>query len=142
MKTFSPSKKDIQRDWLIVDASDKILGRLASAVAGRLRGKHKPEFVPHMDTGDFVVIVNADKIRFTGNKLDQKKYYRHSGYIGGLKETSLRTMMQTKPEQVIMKAVRGMLPKNRLGRAMLKKLKVYSGTEHPHTAQQPKPIDL
>lgn len=142
MKTFSPSKKDIQRDWLIVDASDKILGRLASAVAGRLRGKHKPEFVPHMDTGDFVVIVNADKIRFTGNKLDQKKYYRHSGYIGGLKETSLRTMMQTKPEQVIMKAVRGMLPKNLLGRAMLKKLKVYSGTEHPHTAQQPKPIDL
>ncbi|QLA17214.1 50S ribosomal protein L13 [Desulfolutivibrio sulfoxidireducens] len=142
MKTFSPSKKDIQRDWLVVDASDKILGRLASAVAGRLRGKHKPEFVPHMDTGDFVVIVNADKIRFTGNKLDQKKYYRHSGYIGGLKETSLRTMMQTKPEQVIMKAVRGMLPKNRLGRAMLKKLKVYAGTEHPHTAQQPKPIDL
>jgi large subunit ribosomal protein L13 len=142
MKTFSPSKKDIQRDWLIVDASDKILGRLASAVAGRLRGKHKPEFVPHMDTGDFVVIVNADKIRFTGNKLDQKKYYRHSGYIGGLKETSLRTMMQAKPEQVIMKAVRGMLPKNRLGRAMLKKLKVYAGTEHPHTAQQPKPIDL
>jgi large subunit ribosomal protein L13 len=95
-----------------------------------------------MDTGDFVVIVNADKIRFTGNKLDQKKYYRHSGYIGGLKETSLRTMMQAKPEQVIMKAVRGMLPKNRLGRAMLKKLKVYAGTEHPHTAQQPKPIDL
>ncbi len=142
MKTFSPSKKDIQRDWLVVDASDKILGRLASAVAGRLRGKHKPEFVPHMDTGDFVVIVNADKIRFTGAKLDQKKYYRHSGYIGGLKETSLRTMMQTRPEQVIMKAVRGMLPKNRLGRAMLKKLKVYAGTEHPHTAQQPKPIDL
>jgi large subunit ribosomal protein L13 len=142
MKTFSPSKKDIQRDWLVVDASDKILGRLASAVAGRLRGKHKPEFVPHMDTGDFVVIVNADKIRFTGAKLDQKKYYRHSGYIGGLKETSLRTMMQPRPEQVIMKAVRGMLPKNRLGRAMLKKLKVYAGTEHPHTAQQPKPIDL
>jgi len=142
MKTFTPSKKDIQRDWLIVDASDKILGRLASALAGRLRGKHKAEFVPHMDIGDFVVVVNADKIRFTGRKLDQKKYYRHSGYIGGLKETTLRTMMQTKPEQVIMKAVRGMLPKNRLGRAMLKKLKVYAGTEHPHTAQQPKPIDL
>lgn len=142
MKTFTPSKKDIQRDWLIVDASDKILGRLASALAGRLRGKHKAEFVPHMDIGDFVVVVNAEKIRFTGRKLDQKKYYRHSGYIGGLKETTLRTMMQTKPEQVIMKAVRGMLPKNRLGRAMLKKLKVYAGTEHPHTAQQPKPIDL
>lgn len=142
MKTFTPSQKDIQRDWLIVDASDKILGRLASALAGRLRGKHKAEFVPHMDIGDFVVVVNADKIRFTGRKLDQKKYYRHSGYIGGLKETTLRTMMQTKPEQVIMKAVRGMLPKNRLGRAMLKKLKVYAGTEHPHTAQQPKPIDL
>lgn len=142
MKTFSPSKKDIQHDWLIVDASDKILGRLASAVAGRLRGKHKAEFVPHMDTGDFVVVVNAGKIRVTGRKLDQKMYYRHSGYIGGLKETSLRTMMQAKPEQVIMKAVRGMLPKNRLGRAMLKKLKVYAGSEHPHAAQQPKPLDL
>jgi large subunit ribosomal protein L13 len=111
-------------------------------VAGRLRGKHKAEFVPHMDTGDFVVVVNAGKIRVTGRKLDQKMYYRHSGYIGGLKETSLRTMMLTKPEQVIMKAVRGMLPKNRLGRAMLKKLKVYAGAEHPHVAQQPKPIDL
>ena len=142
MKTFSPSKKDIQHDWLIVDAADKILGRLASAVAGRLRGKHKAEFVPHMDTGDFVVVVNAGKIRVTGRKLDQKMYYRHSGYIGGLKETSLRTMMLTKPEQVIMKAVRGMLPKNRLGRAMLKKLKVYAGSEHPPVAQQPKPIDL
>ena len=142
MKTFSPTPKDITRNWFVVDASDKILGRLASAVAVRLRGKHKAEFVPHMDTGDFVVVVNAGKIRVTGRKLDQKMYYRHSGYIGGLKETSLRTMMLTKPEQVIMKAVRGMLPKNRLGRAMLKKLKVYAGSEHPHAAQQPEVLDV
>jgi large subunit ribosomal protein L13 len=140
MKTYSPSSKDITRDWVIVDASDKVLGRLASVIAQRLRGKHKPEFAPHMDAGDFVVVLNAEKIQVTGRKLDQKMYYRHSGWIGGLKETVLRDMMAAKPEQVLIKAVKGMLPKNRLGRKMLKKLKVYKGTEHPHTAQQPKPL--
>lgn len=140
MKTYSPSSKDITRDWVIVDASDKVLGRLASQIAQRLRGKHKPEFAPHMDAGDFVVVVNAEKVQVTGRKLDQKMYYRHSGWIGGLKETVLKDMMASKPEQVLIKAVKGMLPKNRLGRQMLKKLKVYSGTEHPHAAQQPKPL--
>ena len=140
MKTYSPSSKEITREWVIVDASDKILGRLASQIAQRLRGKHKPEFAPHMDAGDFVVVVNAEKVQVTGRKLDQKMYYRHSGWIGGLKETVLKDMMASKPDQVLIKAVKGMLPKNRLGRAMLKKLKVYSGTEHPHAAQQPKPL--
>jgi len=140
MKTYSPSSKDITREWVIVDASEKILGRLASQIAQRLRGKHKPEFVPHMDGGDFVVVVNADKVKVTGRKLDQKMYYRHSGWIGGLKETVMRDMMASKPDQVLIKAVKGMLPKNRLGRQMLKKLKVYSGAEHPHAAQQPKPL--
>lgn len=142
MKTFSPTPKDITHNWFVVDASDKILGRLASAVAVRLRGKHKPEYAPHMDTGDFIVVVNAAKVRTTGHKLDQKKYYRHSGWIGGLKETSLRDMLATKPEEVIRKAVRGMLPKNRLGRAMLKKLKIYSGEAHPHEAQKPETLAL
>ena len=140
MKTYSPSSKEITRDWVIVDASDKVLGRLASAIAQRLRGKHKPEFAPHMDAGDFVVVVNAQKVQVTGRKLDQKMYYRHSGWIGGLKETVLRTMLATKPDQVLIKAVKGMLPKNRLGRQMLKKLKVYAGAEHPHVVQQPKPL--
>jgi large subunit ribosomal protein L13 len=142
MKTFSPTPKDINRNWFVVDASDKILGRLASAVAHRLRGKHKPEFAPHMDMGDCIVVVNAAKVRTTGRKLDQKKYYRHSGWIGGLKETSLRDMLVKKPEDVIRKAVRGMLPKNRLGRAMLKKLKVYAGETHPHEAQKPETLAL
>ncbi|WP_428567095.1 MAG: 50S ribosomal protein L13 [Solidesulfovibrio sp. DCME] len=142
MKTFSPTPKDISRNWFVVDASDKILGRLASAVAVRLRGKHKVEFCPHLDTGDFIVVVNAAKVRTTGRKLDQKKYYRHSGWIGGLKETNLRDMLATKPEEVIRKAVRGMLPKNRLGRAMLKKLKVYAGEAHPHEAQKPETLDV
>ena len=142
MKTFSPTPKDITRNWFVVDASDKILGRLASAVAVRLRGKHKVEYAPHMDTGDFIIVVNAAKVRTTGRKLDQKKYYRHSGWIGGLKETSLRDMLAQKPEEVIRKAVRGMLPKNRLGRAMLKKLKVYSGEVHPHEAQKPETLDV
>ncbi|MFP5238375.1 50S ribosomal protein L13 [Fundidesulfovibrio soli] len=140
MKTYSPSSKEITRDWVIVDASEQVLGRLASMIAGRLRGKHKPEFAPHMDAGDFVVVVNCEKVQVTGRKLDQKMYYRHSGWIGGLKETVLKDMMATKPDQVLIKAVKGMLPKNRLGRAMLKKLKVYAGSEHPHTAQQPKPL--
>jgi large subunit ribosomal protein L13 len=142
MKTFSPTPKDISRNWFVVDASDKILGRLATAVAVRLRGKHKVEYAPHLDTGDFIVVVNAAKVRTTGRKLDQKKYYRHSGWIGGLKETSLRDMLAKKPEDVIRKAVRGMLPKNRLGRAMLKKLKVYAGEAHPHEAQKPETLDV
>ena len=140
MKTYSPSSKEITRDWVIVDAADKVLGRLASQIAQRLRGKHKPEFAPHMDAGDFVVVVNADKLAVTGRKLDQKMYYRHSGWIGGLKETVMRDMMASKSDQVLIKAVKGMLPKNRLGRQMLKKLKVYPGAEHPHAAQQPKPL--
>jgi large subunit ribosomal protein L13 len=142
MKTYSPTPKDINREWFVVDASNQILGRLASQIAMRLRGKHKPEFAPHMDNGDFIVVVNADKVRFTGRKLDQKKYYNHSGYIGGMRETTLRVMMDRKPDQVILKAVRGMLPKNRLGRALLKKLKVYPGTEHPHAAQEPKSLEF
>ncbi len=142
MKTFSPTPKDITHNWFVVDASDKILGRLASAVAVRLRGKHKAEFCQHLDTGDFIVVVNAAKVKTTGRKLDQKKYYRHSGWIGGLKETSLRDMLVKKPEDVIRHAVRGMLPKNRLGRAMLKKLKVYAGEAHPHEAQKPETLDV
>ena len=142
MKTFSPTPKDITRNWFVVDASDKILGRLASAVAVRLRGKHKVEFAPHIDTGDFIIVVNAAKVHTTGRKLDQKKYYRHSGWIGGLKETSLRDMLAKKPEDVIRLAVRGMLPKNRLGRAMYKKLKVYAGEAHPHEAQKPETLDV
>ncbi|MYL84499.1 50S ribosomal protein L13 [Desulfovibrio aerotolerans] len=142
MKTFSPTPKDISHNWFVVDASDKILGRLATAVAVRLRGKHKVEFAPHMDTGDFIIVVNAAKVHTTGRKLDQKKYYRHSGWIGGLKETSLRDMLAKKPEEVIRKAVRGMLPKNRLGRAMLKKLKIYAGEAHPHEAQKPETLDV
>lgn len=140
MKTFSPCGKDITRDWVVVDASDKVLGRLASMIADRLRGKHKPEFAPHVDMGDFVVVVNVEKVKVTGRKLDQKMYYRHSGYIGGLKETVLKDMMASKPGAVLVKAVKGMLPKNRLGRQLIKKLKVYAGEAHPHTAQQPKPL--
>lgn len=142
MKTFSPKPEDINRQWILVDADGQILGRLATMLAHRLRGKHKPEFAPHMDNGDFIVVVNCDKIKVTGNKLEQKKYYRHSGYIGGIKETSLEVMLDTKPAQVLTKAVKGMLPRNRLGRAMLKKLKVYAGSEHPHAAQNPTVISL
>lgn len=142
MKTFSPKPEDINRQWVIVDADGQILGRLATMLAHRLRGKHKPEFAPHVDTGDFIVVVNCDKIKVTGNKLAQKKYYRHSGYIGGIKETSLETMLASKPQQVLIKAVKGMLPRNSLGRAMLKKLKVYAGTEHPHAAQNPTALSL
>lgn len=142
MKTFSPTPADINREWFVVDAENQILGRLAAQLAHRLRGKHKPEFAPHMDNGDFIVVINCEKIAVTGKKLANKMYYRHSGYPGGLKETNLEKMLQRKPDQVLMNAVRGMLPKNRLGRAMLKKLKVYSGSEHPHTAQQPKTLVL
>ena len=142
MKTYSPTPTDIDREWYVVDASGQVLGRLATQIAVRLRGKHKPEFAPHMDNGDFIVVVNADKFRVTGRKMDQKKYYNHSGYIGGMRERTLRVMLDKKPEDVIRRAVRGMLPKNRLGRAMLKKLKIYTGGEHPHSAQNPKPLEF
>lgn len=142
MKTYTPTPKDIDRQWIVVDAEDKVLGRVASAIASRLRGKHRPDFAPHMDTGDFVVVVNADKIRVTGNKLDQKTYYKHSGYPGGIKSKTLREMLDKKPELVITKAVKGMLPKNRLGRQLMKKLKVYAGSEHPHDAQSPQTLDV
>lgn len=142
MKTYSQKASEIQRDWLLVDAENQVLGRLATQVATLLRGKHKPTFTPSMDGGDFVVVVNADKIRVTGRKADQKMYYRHSNYPGGLKTTPYRVMIQTHPDRIIRFAVKGMLPRNRLSRRMLLKLKVYAGTEHPHTAQQPKPFAL
>ena len=142
MKTFSPTPNDIKRDWYIVDATDQVLGRLAAQVSHRLRGKHKPEFAHHMDNGDFIVIINCEKIRVTGNKIAAKKYYSHSGYVGGLREITLEKVLQSKPHLAIMHAVKGMLPKNRLGRSLLKKLKVYAGNEHPHQAQSPKPLSF
>jgi large subunit ribosomal protein L13 len=142
MKTFSPTPADINREWYVVDAENKILGRLAAQIAHRLRGKHKPEFAPHMDNGDFIVVVNCEKIAVTGKKLHDKVYYRHTGYPGGLKETTLGRQLAVKPEFVLMHAVRGMLPKNRLGRAMLTKLKIYRGAEHPHAAQKPAKLVL
>jgi large subunit ribosomal protein L13 len=135
MKTYSTKASDIKREWHVIDASGQTLGRLASEVARLLLGKHKPIYVPHLDTGDYVIVINADKIRVTGNKVEQKLYYRHSGYPGALKSTSLAEMMKTQPTRVIEHAVRGMLPKNPLGRAMFKKLKVYAGPNHPHQAQ-------
>ncbi|MBB86981.1 50S ribosomal protein L13 [Abyssibacter sp.] len=142
MKTFSAKPAEVTRDWLVVDASDKTLGRLASEIANRLRGKHKAIYTPHVDTGDYVVVVNAEKVRTTGNKLLGKTYYRHTGYPGGIKATTLQKMLETHPERVIESAVKGMMPKNPLGRAMFKKLKVYAGAEHPHTAQQPIAVEL
>jgi large subunit ribosomal protein L13 len=142
MKTFSAKPHEVQHDWLLVDAADKILGRLASQIAIRLRGKHKAIYTPHVDTGDFVVVVNADKLRVTGNKSQDKMYYRHTGYPGGIYETNFIKLQQRHPQRVLQKAVRGMLPKGPLGYAMLSKLKVYGGATHPHSAQQPKPIDL
>lgn len=142
MKTISVKKEEIKHDWYIVDAEGKVLGRLASQVASLLRGKHKPIFTPHVDTGDFVVVVNADKIRVTGAKGENKVYYHHSGYPDGLKSRSLGKLLQEKPEDLVRRSVWGMLPKNKLGRAMLKKLKVYSGPEHPHAAQMPKPFEV
>lgn len=142
MKTFSPKPGDIKREWFVVDATDKVLGRLATQIAIRLRGKHKPEFAPHVDNGDFIVIVNAGQIKVTGNKLADKKYYHHTGYPGGIREKSLGEVLATRPEDAIFAAVRGMLPKNRLGRQLLKKLKVYAGSEHPHASQQPKALEL
>jgi len=142
VKTYSVKASEIEREWFVVDAAGKNLGRLATEIATILRGKHKPIFTPSMDVGDFVVVVNADKITVTGRKLKDKMYYRHSLYPGGLKAVSLEVMLQKHPTRVIRYAVRGMLPKNRLGRKIIKKLKVYAGSSHPHAAQQPKPLDI
>ena len=142
MRTYTTKPDDINREWYVVDATGLTLGRLASQIASVLRGKHKPIFSPHMDCGDFVIVINAEKVRVTGDKLDQKMYYRHSGYPGGLKTISLRDQMKQHPDRVIRLAVRGMLPKNRLGRQMIKKLKVYREPDHPHQAQQPKPLNM
>jgi large subunit ribosomal protein L13 len=139
-KTYVTKREDVDREWYVVDASGQTLGRLASRVARILRGKHKPVYSTSVDTGDYVIVVNAERIHVTGRKLDQKIYYRHSGYPGGLREISLRNLLQKHPTRVIEHAVRGMLPKNRLGRRMFKKLKVYAGPDHPHAAQQPKPL--
>lgn len=142
MKTFSATPSDIKQDWYLVDAKDKTLGRLATEIARRLRGKHKPEYTPHMDTGDYIVVINAEKVRVTGNKRDDKMYYHHTGYPGGIKSIALKDQLIKAPGVVIEKAVKGMLPKNPLGRAMFKKLKVFAGPEHTHTAQQPKILEI
>jgi large subunit ribosomal protein L13 len=142
MKTYSAKPHEITRDWYVVDASGKVLGRLAAEIAHRLRGKHKPQFTRHIDTGDFIVVVNVDKLRVTGNKAKDKLYHRHSGYPGGLYTTSFEKMQEKFPARVLEKAVKGMLPKGPLGYAMLKKLKAYVGTDHPHVAQQPKTLDF
>jgi large subunit ribosomal protein L13 len=140
-KTYVTKASDIDREWFVVDATGEILGRLATRIASMLRGKHKPHYAPNLDTGDFVIVVNGGKISVTGNRLDEKLYRRHTGYPGGLKEITLRRMIEKHPERVIRLAVKGMLPKNKLGRQMLKKLKVYAGAEHPHTAQQPRVLE-
>ncbi len=142
MKTFVAKEREVDRKWYLVDAEDKILGRLATQIATRLRGKHKPTFTPHADTGDFIVVVNAEKVALSGKKWDKKIYYRHSGYIGGLKEISARKLLEKKPEDVLRFAVRGMLPKNSLGRRQLKKLKIYVGPENPHEAQQLEALEI
>ena len=142
MKTYTAKAQDVERKWYVVDAQGKTLGRLATQIATILRGKHKPIFTPHVDCGDFVIVINAEKVVVTGQKLDQKKYYRHSGYPGGLSEITLRDQLKKFPERAIEAAVKGMLPKNKLGRQMFKKLKVYAGPNHPHAAQQPEPLEL
>jgi large subunit ribosomal protein L13 len=142
VRTYTPKAADVQRQWLVIDATDVVLGRLASQVAVLLRGKHKPTFAPHVDTGDFVVIINADKVALTGAKLEQKRAYRHSGYPGGLKSRTYAEMLEKHPAKAVEKAVRGMLPKTTLGRAQLGKLKVYAGGEHPHQAQLPQPFEI
>lgn len=142
MPTYSPKAGDVTRAWHVIDASDVVLGRLASQAAVLLRGKHKPIFAPHVDTGDFVIVVNAEKIAVTGNKLDDKFLYRHSGYPGGLRRRSVREMIEKQPDRLVERAIEGMLPKNKLGRAMIGKLKVYAGPTHPHTAQQPTPFEI
>lgn len=142
MKTFSAKPAEVKRDWYVVDAEGKTLGRLASEIALRLRGKHKPEYTPHVDTGDYIIVINAEKIGVTGNKEKDKIYYRHTGYIGNLKSVSLGKLRKTFPDRIINNAVKGMLPRNPLGRAMFKKLKVYAGSEHDHQAQQPKVLEI
>jgi large subunit ribosomal protein L13 len=142
VRTWTGKAETIEREWFVVDAEGETLGRLASRIAPILRGKHKPTYTPHLDCGDFVVVVNAEKVRVTGKKMDQKFYHRHSGYPGGLTSISLREQLEKHPERVLHSAIRGMLPKNRLGRRMIKKLKIYAGEEHPHQAQQPKPLAL
>ncbi|MEE4379963.1 MAG: 50S ribosomal protein L13 [Candidatus Competibacteraceae bacterium] len=142
MKTYSAKPAEVVRDWYVIDATDKVLGRLASEIARRLRGKHKPEYTPHVDTGDYIIVVNAEKISVTGNKLTDKTYHWHTGYIGGIKSITLDKLLRKKPERVIEHAVKGMLPKNPLGRAMFRKLKVFAGPRHKHSAQQPQSLEL
>jgi large subunit ribosomal protein L13 len=142
VRTFTPKATDVQRQWYVIDATDVVLGRLATQVATLLRGKHKPIFAPHVDTGDFVIVINADKVALTGNKLEQKKAYRHSGYPGGLRSVSYSELMEKRPDRAVEKAVKGMLPKNSLGRKMARKLKVYAGSDHPHLAQRPVPFEI
>ena len=141
-KTFSPKPSDIEREWFVVDATDLPLGRLASEIAQRLRGKHKPTYAPHVDGGDFIVVVNAEKVAVTSDKSQSKIYYRHSGYPGGIKEETFESLLERRPEAIIERAVKGMLPKNKLGRQMAGKLKVYAGPDHPHEAQKPQPLEL
>ncbi|MDF2178459.1 50S ribosomal protein L13 [Aliiglaciecola sp. CAU 1673] len=142
MKTFVAKPETVKRDWFVVDATDKTLGRLATEIARRLRGKHKPEYTPHVDTGDYIVVINAEKVVVTGNKRQDKKYYDYSGYVGGLKETTFDKLQAHKPEDIIERAVKGMLPKGPLGREMFRKMKVYAGSEHKHAAQQPQVLDI
>ena len=142
MKTVSVNKESVTREWYLVDATDKTLGRLSTEIANRLRGKHKPEFTPHVDTGDYIVVVNAEKVKVTGNKTTDKVYQHHTGYPGGIKTITFDKLIDKAPEQIIEKAVKGMMPKNKLSRSMLTKLKIYAGGEHPHAAQQPTPLDI
>ncbi|UQZ89227.1 50S ribosomal protein L13 [Deltaproteobacteria bacterium Smac51] len=141
-KTYMAKENEVAKKWYVVDAEGQVLGRLASEIARRLRGKHKAIFTPHNDTGDFIIVINAEKVRLTGRKMDQKMYYRHTGYIGGLKEVVAKTLLVRKPTEMLTLAVRGMLPKNTLGRRQLKKLKIYAGSEHPHSAQKPEKLEL
>ena len=142
MKTFSAKAETVKRDWDVIDATDKVLGRLSTEIARRLRGKHKPEYTPHVDTGDYIVVINADKVRVTGTKEKDKMYFRHTGYIGSMKSTNLAKLRAEHPTRIIEHSVKGMLPKNALGRAMFRKLKVYAGAEHNHAAQQPQPLEI
>ena len=142
MKTYTAKVGEVEQGWYVVDAQNKVLGRLASQIAMRLRGKHKPEYTPHVDTGDYIVVVNVDKLRFTGRKPERKIYYRHTGFPGGIRQTNLAKLHAARPERVLQKAVKGMLPKGPLGYAMMRKLKVYGGAKHPHSAQQPKNLDI
>ena len=142
MKTISAKKESVTRDWYVVDATEKTLGRLSTEIANRLRGKHKPEFTPHVDTGDYIVVVNAEKVKVTGNKSTDKLYHDHTGYPGGIKSITFDKLIDKAPERIIEKAVKGMMPKNKLSKAMMGKLKIYAGSEHPHAAQQPTPLDI